>query len=679
MKTLCVIALLTTYSNLVLGQNYSELVVDLKKQHHDTTHVRVLGQLSEVCEIREIDSISNILISKCNEGLKKHALNKLSVLVFNKEKTRAYNNLGYYANYTNQSIKAIDLFHKALLLISQIEKEDFEIKELKSSIKNNLASTFIRIKEYNNAKQLLFEIIEYDKNNQNYLGTNYNNLGSLYQRTNELDSALLYFIKSYHIRLNINPPNINSLITNCVNLGNVYHLKKQLDSAERYFQKAFLLCENQNQIDSKSTVLYFLGEVQLSKGNYIEAKNKFVQSLAFANSSPNSVSNYSDIYLGLYKVSEKLNDFKSAYYNLLKYELYNDSIESETLREDAIRKDVTFNYEKERLKQQVEFDKKLFIENEISEKRKRIILYSIVSLIVSGIFILLIIWRWRITIKQKKTIELQEKTLQLKQNEILTYSNEIELKNKTINDSIEYAFNIQSNLLPSTQEINNCHESAVLFLPCNIVSGDFYFCSHTSNYSLYILGDCTGHGVSGAFLTVLVVKAIDKILGNFVKIDVSGFISLLNTEIYNSFKQGDNRLFGLDLTVVIHNISTNNLIISGSASKSTVLNTKNEIEFVKFKNLQIGLELDLNRRPDVYEYNLESVKMIYLFTDGIIDQKGEENKKSFGSNNLQELFLNSCHLTPLQQIEIIRNTFLSWKGITEQIDDVSVWIIKFSD
>ena len=666
--------------NFLFAQDdeYGNLIKLYKQCSSDTCRVRAMADISEVIEGEPLDSICTELLALCEKGLQTSKGNPKLTYAYTLQKIRGLENKAFYLMDEGKVLEAMDYYHEGLLIIEGLKNPPLEVLRLNASLQNDLAAAYIRTREFDKALKLFPSFIAFHTkvNDKKILSIDYNNLGTIYSQIQKRDSAIYYIKKSIAIRHELNFPEVQ-LITPYRSVGNIYSSLDSLDKAELYLKTALDWSVKYNDLRTLSPSYYFYGDLQLKLKKYSVALDCFKNALKYAEKG-NVILNYRDAYGGLYEVYKQTNKPKEALNYYILFKSYSDSALSAKLKEESEIKDLQFKHEQEKMLQNAEFDKKISIENERSERRKKIIYYGIVALAICMLLIAVIIWRWRITVKQKQTIELQKKYLDEKQNQLIEYSKVIEAKNKTIQDNISYAYSIQNSLLPHYADFKQSVDASILFLPCDIVSGDFYNHYKKDHKEIFILGDCTGHGVSGAFISLLVIKSLDKIINTVNDIALDSIINSLNSELHQSFRKGNNSLFGVDLVVMQYDTQTQQISFTGSASKFAVLNSMHEFNYFKFKNLEIGKRSYIDSPIEIMNFNKKDVAQIYLFSDGILDQKGGPNHKKYGSGNLEKLILSIHQKESIEQMRMMRETFREWKANHEQMDDVSAWIFNFN-
>ncbi len=257
-----------------------------------------------------------------------------------------------------------------------------------------------------------------------------------------------------------------------------------------------------------------------------------------------------------------------------------------------------------------------------------------------------------------------------KQNEEI-----IKLKNKDIMDSILYAKHIQEALLPPIDELSNIFkESFMVFKPKDIVSGDFYWFSETDEVKLLALADCTGHGVPGAFMSVIGNEMLNISLHDSSVRAPSSALNLLDKKIKAVFSKGrlNNRAQdGMDIGLLT--LHTNNLIqYSGARRPLILIRNKEKQEFPGDKFSIGGIDENSDKEFTDKEFFVQKGDMLYLFSDGYADQFGGPKGKKIMQKNFTKLLCEISELSMSVQKEKLETFFENWRGDLEQVDDVSV-------
>ncbi len=277
--------------------------------------------------------------------------------------------------------------------------------------------------------------------------------------------------------------------------------------------------------------------------------------------------------------------------------------------------------------------------------------------------------------------------LKQKQEEIATQRDAIEKlyheiseKNKDITDSIHYAKRIQSKILPTEEIIKiSFPEIFILHKPKDIVSGDFYWYNQTQNLGILLAGDCTGHGVPGALMSILAHTALNKVFTEKKCYLPNEILEQTSYEIIQILDQVQNKSSdGFDGSVIAYNKSEKKLILA-AANNPILIIKDHEVQEIKSDAMPVGdYQFGENRKYTLHELNTHEPLTIYMFSDGYIDQFGGDKNRKFGKSNFQKLLLDIHQLPMIEQKNILNQHFEEWlnKGNEKQIDDVLVIGIK---
>jgi serine phosphatase RsbU (regulator of sigma subunit) len=272
----------------------------------------------------------------------------------------------------------------------------------------------------------------------------------------------------------------------------------------------------------------------------------------------------------------------------------------------------------------------------------------------------------------------------VKQAQTLTELNQlIVLKNVKITDSIRYAQTIQQAVLPDDERMRAVSENYfVVFKPKDIVSGDFYWVSDTnrSRDVLVACVDCTGHGVSGAFMSLIANTLLNQIVNQDGITDTAEILEKLDAGIRKSLKQEQKaNKDGMDLAICKFMRNEENVRVCFTGAKRPlfiVRKAAQEVEILKGDLRSIGGDRRRNREFTVQETVLKNGDIVYLMTDGFVDQSSE-NKDKFGTKKLLEILPETAKMTLSEQKSLFENLLEKHKGEEEQRDDISVLAFKF--
>ncbi|MBP5367563.1 MAG: SpoIIE family protein phosphatase [Bacteroidales bacterium] len=275
--------------------------------------------------------------------------------------------------------------------------------------------------------------------------------------------------------------------------------------------------------------------------------------------------------------------------------------------------------------------------------------------------------------------------LQRQKNEIEQQKNLIEQKNCEITDSINYARKIQDNiLLPESKLRQWLPQMFVYFKPKDIVSGDFYWFSKFENKYVITAIDCTGHGVPGAFLSMVGNTLLHEIVNikHVFKPDV--ILTMLHTGIrlaLNQSSEDSDSEDGMDMSLCTVDTRLHRFQFAGAKNNLYVVQG-DKLKILKANYYSIGgrqLRPDMQVEFTCYDFMYDDNTSIYMFSDGYLDQFGGEDNEKFNTQRFREMILNNRNLPMEEQKAILSDTMDKWKGDRQQIDDFLVLGVKLAD
>lgn len=295
--------------------------------------------------------------------------------------------------------------------------------------------------------------------------------------------------------------------------------------------------------------------------------------------------------------------------------------------------------------------------------------YIAYALILAGVVYLIV----RIYTRHLRAI-IRERTA-----EIVEQKEEIEEKNREITDSIHYASRIQAAVLPPGDYINEILPARfILYLPRDIVSGDFYWITKSNGKIITVAADCTGHGVPGAFMSMLGVAFLNEIVSKQSQLRANDLLNELRGHVIKSLRQtgkeGESK-DGMDIALCIIDFEKMQLEYAG-ANNPLFLVRDEKLEVFKPDKMPIGIHERANQPFKMHQKILKKGDILYTFSDGFVDQFGGPKGKKYMITRFKELLL-QIHQKDLEdQKEILMNTFIEWMGNAPQIDDVLVMGVR---
>jgi serine phosphatase RsbU (regulator of sigma subunit) len=326
-----------------------------------------------------------------------------------------------------------------------------------------------------------------------------------------------------------------------------------------------------------------------------------------------------------------------------------------TIEQEITQKEEEITQKEDEIKQQ---DEKIVWQAEAIQKQKIVILAAVTALLlVFGL--VYFIWR-NYQIKKKSNILLQAQR------------DQIAYQKKHITDSIEYAKMIQTAILPSLELFSHNLEHFVLFKPRDIVSGDFYWAEEIQGKYIIVTADCTGHGVPGAFMSMLGISLLNEIIISKEIIRPDRILNELRDKIIEALKQETGSILkdGMDMTVCLFDRRTNMLQFSG-ANNPLYLVTDGVLTQIKGDHMPVAIH-DIMDPFSMHQLKLKQGDSFYTFSDGFADQFGGPAKKKFLAKNFRSLILTIQDLPMIEQGNRLDEVFEDYRSGVEQIDDVVI-------
>ena len=267
---------------------------------------------------------------------------------------------------------------------------------------------------------------------------------------------------------------------------------------------------------------------------------------------------------------------------------------------------------------------------------------------------------------QKKEADIQRDTIKLQRKELL--------------DDLQYASYLQKAILPEKKFFDELVPYYfVMYEPKNIVSGDFYWVSQKDDLLFMAVGDCTGHGLSGALMSMMGASLLHEIINGYNIIEPDSILQNIRTRIINLLHQKGHigeASNGMDLALCVFNKRTRKLQYAGANNPIYIIRKNKVLEIFKADRMPIGIHINHERPFTIKETILEIDDILYMFTDGYADQFGGVDGQKFRYNQFQELLVNLSMLSMEEQECILKNKMVEWKGDLEQVDDILIMGVR---
>lgn len=584
----------------------------------------------------------------------------------------AYLNIGNAYYTKGNDIMAIDYYFKGLAI-----EEKLRIQPNLYGFVNNIGGVFVDQKNLEKGLEYYLKskaIAEQTKNNKR-LSTVYHNLGSVYIKMGNIKEAHISFEKSYALAKAMEDIYMMNLYPS--SMSEVYKQLKEYNKAYYYAITSLKILNEQGFKDQITTTLITLADIQVHRAQYDAAENYLKEALKLSEEIQTQTVT-KDIYQHLANLYDKTRNYQKAYEY---YALFSNLKDTILNRENSrLITEMNTKYTTEKKEQEIELLKK----NEAIQKlelikrknhlnRQQTLSISIFSgFILVMIVAILIFSRYRL--KKKATDQLRQAFRLIEEKNAL-----IEKSNRLITDSIQYAKRIQDAILPVDTELrkNLSHDFFIVYQPAQIVSGDFYWCSSHGNKTIFVVADCTGHGVPGAFMSMIGNTLLNEIVNEQKVTETKKIAELLDKKIIHSLGQhtGSQKYDGMDISICCIDKAEKKITYTGAHQSMYTYN--GQLHKIKGDPYSIGGAQHQNTK--LFSNHTISYKQglkLYFLTDGYCDQSSEKDGKRFSSRSFEQLVIEIHEMTMEEQKGKLEKVFADWKGNAEQRDDVLVVGIK---
>lgn len=714
------------------------LKIALGQNPADTQKVNLLNKLSKKYNAINVDTA--ILYAQ-------QALTKAQKIKFKKGEMQAYDNLGYAQFYKGLSKESLETYQKEYEISSQykdthymalalanlgfsyVEQGNFPVAldyylravKLKEELKDSasLATTILNIGvlHYNQKKYDL--ALKYQKDALKILlkcGTKaqianaYARIGNTYMELKNDKDALTCYFTSLKLFQEAQSQRGIAIIYN--NVAGIYQAQEKHELALSYYKKAL---EIRREIGDKNGCIIILGNMgrlYSSLNQYKQAENALKESIEMAKAIGYKEM-LKDDYEALANLYAKQNDYKNAFkFHKLFFRIH-DSIFNEHSSDQVAEMEAKYESDKkENAIKLLNKDKALQQTEILAHQNKQKSLIGIVALICILMSVLALAFRNKqkanqLITKEKAEVE-RQRQLVVTANEELHQQNEeiaaqrdlieqqkglVEEKQREILDSIHYAKSIQQAMLTSEEYIRrHLPDFFIYYQPKDIVSGDFYWGTYHKGSFYLATADCTGHGVPGAFMSLLNISFLNENIVERGFSDPSQILNNQRTEIINALNANKEKLStgtfvkdGMDC--VLCKFDLTNLTLTYAAANNPLWLVRSEgmhdknVPYFQLREFAADKMPVGKYHDDMREFSQQSIPLqkgdvLYTFTDGFADQFGGKKGKKYKYKKLQETILSIAHMPMEDQKKILTKEFEDWKGNNEQVDDVLVIGVK---
>jgi tetratricopeptide (TPR) repeat protein len=656
-----------------------------------------------------------------------------------------YNNIGIILRVQSNYEDAIKANEKALALFQEIG-DDIGM----SRAYNNIGIVYHDQGNYDKAVEYQFKSLKVneDAGNKEGVARAYNNIGMIYQNQGEFDNAIRYIELS--LKMAEEMGDRRGIAVRHNNLGNIYSDLKEYEKALKHHNESLRIKEESSDKIGMSASYTNIGNIHRSKGEYEQAIKFYLKSLKIdeevgdKNGQAIVFNNIANLHLVIADsvpgadFQENIN--KALYYGRKSYDLAVEigAIPVQNNTSDQLLKankrignykqaleyaeiyiktnQIMFNdektnaltemqtkYETEKTQQEIEKKNILIEKQEIDNKRQRnqrnFFIAGSVLLALLVLFVFkgyqdkkrsnnVITEKNAMLMEANEEINAQKEEIEVQHSMVIRQKEHIEMQKDKIESSIRYANRIQTAVLPKKNKINNLvGEHFVIFRPKDVVSGDFYWTTSVNNWIFVAVADCTGHGVPGAFMSMLGVSFLNEIVR---KKEVNNPALVLNhlraaiIEALDQTSEEGSQNDGMDITFLAINKDNNECMWAGAGLPIWIFRN-NGIGTIPMENLEIikpdKMTIAISHTMKEFTFHnlkLEKGDRVYMFTDGILDQFGGMEEKKFMSRQLKQKIADTISLSIQDQhfalVEILDKWINPEEGLRyNQIDDITLF------
>lgn len=556
---------------------------------------------------------------------------------------------------------------------------------------------------------------------ERYAVTSYANIGHVFMKTTNYKKSTKYCDKA--LNLGKKYKDTAAQITSLNLLGLIAKRKEDPDKALTKFEAGLELARKSRNLKRQSEILYNMSNIYFNKKDYETGFKLFDESLEISKVN----GNYRSIAIGYHskaytyhslgrmeesaqaadsaleyavlsgnyeiimeslammaQISADMGDYEMGMTYMANAYIYKDSMNLAQVNNAISEAEGKYEGEKKALKAEM----KAAQEKRINEEK---LWWRDVILWIAGVaFVIVCLGIWML-LRSNKQIKSKNETVE-KQKE------EITLQHEAIKDSIQYAERIQSALIGNQKEWDKLStDVSIFFKPRDVVSGDFYWVYNNTqkNVSVWAVADCTGHGVPGAFMSMLGISALNEIVIENGETDPGEILNMLRSRVISALENEEaESKDGMDIGLCVWDRNKNELSFAGANNGMWLIRDKHGIESNAFKSItelagqdKVVAEVAPDKMPigqmftipppfSTNTISLYDGDVIVLFTDGYADQFGGADDKKFKYRPLKELLIKAEKRSPQEFEEELRTVFEKWKGSNPQTDDVCLVSVR---
>ncbi|HOP04655.1 MAG TPA: tetratricopeptide repeat protein [Tenuifilaceae bacterium] len=626
------------------------------------------------------------------------ALDNYRTLNNKKGESATLNQIGSIYRLQGNYPGALEYFFSSLKIANETQ-DSLSI----ASVLNSIGIVYFYQKNYDKALDYYKQSLNYEllKNDEYGISVSYINIGEVYQHKGDLKQALDYYLRALilakkHQEKDEDKDGVGILYNE---IGSIYSQLSDINLGSTYLNKALQIF---SEIDNKQRLAECyvnLGKLEKNTKHFNKAIKHFNKSLDYA-ISINALDLVAESNRLLSEIYEQQGNQTKAYSHYKKYIQTRDSLFNEDNTKKSVQAEMLYHFEKQIHESKLEQARKDAMAKEFV-RRQRLMQNLMAIIVLMLIVVVAVVYNAfkskqkvneKLRMQQDEIVEKNEELLQ-QQEEILAQRDEIEnknhyleqtqkiieAKNDRIISSIEYAQTIQEAILPNEEQLTQYFpDHMVIFLPKDIVSGDFYWFSSIDNLLYAAVIDCTGHGVPGSFMSLIGNTMLNQIINEWQTRDPGLILELMHLQVRKALKQDNTNSkahASMDICLVTIDPQKGVGTFAG-ASRPLYLFQNNTYKKISGDCRSVGgYQRESKRYFTNFDFDITKPTTIYLTTDGFADQMNS-NVRKYGTRRLIKL-LQDIHNEPMaKQKEILLTEYHNHKKDAEQIDDICILGLK---
>ncbi len=679
-RTLNLLAKEWMYDDFEQARSYAkESLKQAKSQRLDTLEASIYNVLGDIYYLKSIHDSAQYFY----ENGRAHSVK----IDYPRGIAEGLAGLGMLLDDQNEFAQAIEKYSEAY----NIHERHNDTSGMTGTL-NNIGMIYYKQDQFDKSIKYLKECLAYDeaRNDQSGIGYSCTNIGMICYQMGDNEQALSYLKRSLEVREKLG--NQTKIASVCNNIGNVLVDMSKFDEGQAYYLRALKIKRTLGNDYDLAITLNNLGNFEMVNVKDYPAALQYLVEARFLLSKTNQLRTKQENFYYLSKTYEAQGNIDSAYACQSKYVKIKDSLTTE--KKNLQIAEMSEKFDSEQKEKQIKIQQLTLENNEVQMDQQRTmnLIYLVGGAAILSVLVLVVIGfvqkrRDNEMLKEQKYL-IEEKNEELNQQneEIIAISEQIEYQNGALKHhnnqilaSISYAKRIQESILPSDAYFKqSLPESFVLYKPKDVVSGDFYWMARVENCVFWAAVDCTGHGVPGAFMSIVGANGLKKIVLERNELNPAVILNQLTDHVIESIqstREGQEVKDGMDIALCCLDLDTKELKYAGAYNPLWIIRKNGtEVEQIKGTKRPIGR---FNRKivPEFENHTmlLNQGDQVYIFSDGYADQFGGNEGLKFGSRTMRSLLLDIASLSMQDQLAQLEKTHKDWRGRKEeQLDDICV-------